>query len=300
MQPEAGKVARPLAEIDLPIGTAKVVEYHWDGLLDFVGPTPTHYRIDYALISRGKERSARFFHHSRQHEFDTLGQIFVIPPGHRMQVFGYCRRASSIVCEIEPTAVHTWLNETVSWNESQLRECLNITNSRLRAPLTRLKAELLDPGLAAPELCEALARELAIELARYCREVHTHKALGSLANWRLRIIDERINRSGPLPRLPELADLCGLSVRQLTRGFRISRRCTLGEYIACRQMDRAKALLNSSTNIKEVAYATGYASASNFSIAFQRLNGMSPKHYRESIASTNRRNARHGPPRPIV
>ena len=289
MQPEAGKVARSLAEIDLPIGTAKVVEYHWDGLLDFVGPTPTHYRIDYALISRGKERSARFFHHSRQHEFDTLGQIFVIPPGHRMQVFGYCRRASSIVCEIEPTAVHTWLNETVSWNESQLRECLNITNSRLRAPLTRLKAELLDPGLAAPELCEALARELAIELARYCREVHTRSALGGLANWRLRIIDERINRSGPLPRLPELADLCGLSVRQLTRGFRISRRCTLGEYIACRQMDRAKVLLNSGTHIKEVAYATGYASASNFSTAFQRLSGMSPKRYRESIAVGERR-----------
>jgi AraC family transcriptional regulator len=143
-------------------------------------------------------------------------------------------------------------------------------------------------------LCEALARELAIELARHCREVHAHKALGGLASWRLRTIDERINRSGPAPRLPELADLCGLSVRQLTRGFRISRRCSLGEYIACRQMDRAKALLNSSTHIKEVAYATGYASASNFSIAFQRLSGMSPKHYRESIAATNRTNARHG------
>jgi AraC-like DNA-binding protein len=64
-------------------------------------------------------------------------------------------------------------------------------------------------------------------------------------------------------------------------------------------MDRAKVLLNTSTNIKEVAYAIGYASASNFSTAFQRLSGMSPKHYRESITTTNRTNARHRPSRTI-
>ena len=70
-------MGRSLAEIDLPIGTARIVEYNWDGLLDFVGPSPTRYRIDHALISRGKERCARFVHQSHQHEFDTLGQIFV-------------------------------------------------------------------------------------------------------------------------------------------------------------------------------------------------------------------------------
>jgi AraC family transcriptional regulator len=300
MQPEAGKVARSLAEIDLPIGTAKIVEYHWDGLLDFVGPLPTRYRIDYALISRGKERCARFVHPSHQHEFDALGQIFIIPPGHRMQVFGHLRRGASVVCEIEPEAVHTWLSETLSWDGSQLRDCLNITNGRLRGPLTRLKAELLDPGLAAPALCDALARELAIELARHCRDIHAREELGGLSAWRLRVLDDRIDKSGPSPRLTELADLCALSVRQLTRAFRISRRCSLGEYIACRQMDRAKALLNGNTNIKEVAYATGYASASNFSIAFHRLNGMSPKHYRESIGAANRTHARHRQTRSIV
>ena len=106
------------------------------------------------------------------------------------------------------------------------------------------------------------------------------------------MIDERIDKSGPSPRLTELADLCALSVRQLTRGFRISHRCSLGEYIACRQMDRAKILLSNNVSIKEVAYATGYISASNFSIAVHRLSGMSPKHYRESIAATRIINAR--------
>ena len=47
---------------------------------------------------------------------------------------------------------------------------------------------------------------------------------------------------GPLPSLAELAELCALSVRQLTRGFRASRGCSLGEHIAQRNKQNKTAV----------------------------------------------------------
>ena len=44
---------------------------------------------------------------------------------------------------------------------------------------------------------------------------------------RLRLIDERLADDPSAPPLGELADLCDLSVRQLTRGFKVSRACSI-------------------------------------------------------------------------
>jgi AraC family transcriptional regulator len=81
-------------------------------------------------------------------------------------------------------------------------------------------------------LAELLMGQVTIELARHCQALKDSPAAAGLAAWRLRRIDERLAEAGPPLSLDELAALCALSARQLTRGFRASRGRALGDHIA--------------------------------------------------------------------
>src|SRR3546814_13240156 len=82
----------------------------------------------------------------------------------------------------------------------------------------------------SPDVCSSDL--LGIELARYCDRINDVQSGGGLSSWRLRLIDERLHDVRDAPTLTELAELCKLSVRQLTRGFRASRGCSIGSYVA--------------------------------------------------------------------
>jgi AraC family transcriptional regulator len=285
MQPEGGRVATIRAETHMSFGTARLVEYSWDEPLDVVGPPPKNYRIDYALTPRPKTRGACFPRRWSSQQFEALGQLFILPPDQPMHVRGICGRHSSVVCELDPAAVHNWLDEDITWTAPRLRACLDINSALIRNTLLRLRDELLKPGFAAPALCEALAMQTAIEIAHFCRAIQQSKPAGGLASWRLRLIEERTAEAGPPPRLSELADLCNISVRQMTRGFRESRHCSLGDYIAERRLDQAKLRLSGDISVKEVAFSLGFASPTNFSNAFRRATGKCPRQYRQSMRS---------------
>jgi AraC family transcriptional regulator len=102
-----------------------------------------------------------------------------------------------------------------------------------------------------------------------------------LASWRLRLVDERLSDMEKAPTLQELATLCGLSVRQLSRGFRASRGIAIGEYVAQKRIDKAKYLLARGESVKSVSYTMGFASPSSFSYAFRKSSGMAPGQYRQ-------------------
>jgi AraC family transcriptional regulator len=78
--------------------------------------------------------------------------------------------------------------------------------------------------------------------------------------------------------------LCNLSVRHLTRGFRISRGRSIGSFLAENCVENAKRLLASGAQIKEVAYSLGFSAPSNFAAAFRRATGESPRQYRQRVA----------------
>ena len=144
----------------------------------------------------------------------------------------------------------------------------------------RLTEEITHPGLAADRMLELLAGELAIEIGRFCLEVHERPVTGGLAGWRLRLIDERLSGDHHAPSLAALAALCNLSVRQLTRGFRISRGRSIGDYIEQRRMESAKRLLVSGESVKTIAFTLGFTSPSAFTFAFRRAVGNSPSQFR--------------------
>jgi AraC family transcriptional regulator len=102
----------------------------------------------------------------------------------------------------------------------------------------------------------------------------------------LRLVDERLAENGAPPSLTELADLCGLSVRHLTRAFRTSRRRSLGSYIAECRIQRARHLLASGMSVKWIAYTMGFSSPAALSTAFRRATGDRPRDYLQRLGQT--------------
>jgi AraC family transcriptional regulator len=106
---------------------------------------------------------------------------------------------------------------------------------------------------------------------------------GGLSARNLRLIDERLVENGAPPSLSELAGLCGLSLRHLTRAFRSSRRRSIGNYIAECRIQRAKQLLASGSSVKWIAHTMGFSSPAALSIAFRRATGERPRDYLQRV-----------------
>jgi AraC family transcriptional regulator len=132
-------------------------------------------------------------------------------------------------------------------------------------------------------MTELIAGQIALELARHCAATDEAPGAGGLPSWRLRLIDERLAEVREAPTLTELAGLCNMSVRQLTRGFRASRGCSIGDYVSQSRVDTAKRLLASDRSIKSIARSMGFGSASSFSYAFRRGAGVNPRQFRTEV-----------------
>jgi AraC family transcriptional regulator len=191
------------------------------------------------------------------------------------------RPQSSILCHLGRDAMRAWFGGDLQWTDRRLKAGLDIENMYVRGLLRRLAEELRHPGFASEMLVELIAGQLAIELGRYCSDITEAPTTGGLAPWRLRLIDERLNEICQAPTLTELAALCKLSVRQLTRGFRKSRGCSIGEHVARSRLKNAQQLLATDQSVKSIAYSLGFASPSSFSYAFRRAVGETPREFRQ-------------------
>src|SRR5690606_14960820 len=82
----------------------------------------------------------------------------------------------------------------------------------------------------------------------------------------------------------ELARKVGLSTSALQRQFRDVYGNTVDEYRRDIRLDQAWARLEQTgCSVSEVAWAAGYSSAANFSTAFKRKFGISPKWVRTKL-----------------
>jgi len=212
----------------------------------------------------------------------VIGDILFVPAGEVFHVRGDGARLASIRCLLHAEPTRALLEDDLEWTDRRLDATLDISNTNIRSLILRLGEEARRPGFASQMLAESIAQQLAIELFRYGAAITDNPATGGIAPWRLRIIDERLAEQPAAPTLAELAGLCNLSVRQLTRGFRASRGCSIGEVVAKSQIDHAKRLLASEESIKSIAYTMGFASPQNFSCAFRRATGLTPRQFRQS------------------
>jgi AraC family transcriptional regulator len=204
----------------------------------------------------------------------------MLPRGEALQFRSDGGRQSSIICKLGAEQIREWFEEKLEWTDRRLQASLDISNDNIRSLLRRLGQELRYPGFGSRQMAELIAAQISIELGRYCGAIDETTATGGLASWRLRIIDERLAEVREAPMLTELASLCNMSVRQLTRGFRASRGCSIGDYITQHQIDAAKKLLATGDSIKAIARTMGFSSPSSFSYAFRRGAGVTPRQAR--------------------
>ncbi len=84
--------------------------------------------------------------------------------------------------------------------------------------------------------------------------------------------------------IPAIAGAVGLSPSHLRAMFRKKLKTSLGVYVRNIRIDRAVNLLTGTDRlVKEIAFATGFASTASFIMTFKRMVGATPTRYRQRL-----------------
>jgi AraC-like DNA-binding protein len=213
-----------------------------------------------------------------------LGRVMLVPPGSTVRVSTPPGESRSMHLALSAELIETLAPRKPEWNEGRLRETARIDSRELEWLLRNICCELTQRAFGSEIVVESLANAVCVELIRRFRLGETGDAgpcKGGLAPWRMRRLRERIWADAPPPSLTELAELCGVTVRQLARAFKAETGQTLGRFVEAAMLDRARALLtDSDLSIAEISTALGFAHPASFTYAVRRATGLNPSEIR--------------------
>lgn len=270
------------AELPISFGSIRIIRQSWTGKIDQSGVNAAHH-LELSLLPRSDLAEASYPAHWGPHRFEPIGELFMVPGGETMHAKSGCQHQNSIVLRFAPEVLDRYFDTKLEWTGRRLQGCLDIVSHDIRNLLFRIGEEARAPGLAGQSMIELMAAQVVIELARYIQNIDEEKAIGGLAPWRLRLIDERLAGDIAPPSVTELAALCNISVRHLTRAFRVSRGRSIGNYVLEHRMTHAKKLIESGMSIKSVAGTMNFTASSNFTAAFRRATGETPREYKQRV-----------------
>jgi AraC family transcriptional regulator len=267
--------------LSFPGGWVEMRQFKWSQPVESVCTTTNRcYMLNLSVSGWNKGGSARNLHALRRHDPEAIGRMWLLPPEQTMQFNSSQGQSRSIRCALDAGLFDRFLADTPRWrnNEDLLHAAFNIHGGQTEWLLHRMYGELRHPDFATPQVIETLAKQLTVEIIRTLklRREETVHFIGGLAPWRLRLIRKRLSSEEALPDLEELADLCDMTVRHLSRAFRSETGETLGKHIEAIMIDRAKRLLVNGTPVRETAAALGYATSGSFAAAFRRATGLLP------------------------
>lgn len=241
-------------------------------------------RVELHLTSNHRSARANFSDRWRSQRFERMGNMYVLPPSFTTRVRSEeTAPLTSIACFLDLSNVLAMCENPPHLNDRTLLAGLDIRDPTVEQLLLRLARELRHPGFGSKLLIESIVTQLQLELIRYGTAMSESHSRGGLAAWQMRTIEERINEMRAPPTLSELAGLCRISVRQLTRGFRICRGASIGGYVMASQMEHARRLLASGESIATIAQILGFSSSSNFCYAFRQRVGVPPGQFRQIL-----------------
>ena len=262
-----------------------VRDYRWDRprqdawsasfhLLDFsLTPRP---RPAWAIMLDRKPRLRR-----------PLGRVIFVPAGAQVLSGTAGGKQRSLTCFLAPHLLDRLLARSPCWDAAALDEGLHLNSTMIDRLLLSIQQELQKPGFATEVVLESMANTLAVALIRYFaldRNQASAIRSGGLAPWRLRLIQDRARAEAAPPGLVELAALCGLSVRHLTRAFKAETGTTIAAFVQQATITRAQSLLSTTgSTVGEVAATLGFSSAASFCYAFRRATGQRPSEARASV-----------------
>jgi len=282
------------AQVRTDVATVQIIRLDWKENVELIVDPLDHFQIDLCLSARLQGMSVCYPEHWGKMRFARVGELMLIPPGEKVTArcdfpdgAGKYTHASTVIT-LDPMLVHEWLGTDTAWGAERLEAALDIGDQNIYSLMSRLTREAFsvarsDPTPASKKLVELIARQLGIEVSRCFENGNESEFRGGLAAWRLRLIDERAQQIGKAPSIAELASLCKISARQLQRGFRVSRGCSIGRHIEYCRIENAKRLLQQGVAIGAVATTLGYASQSSFSYSFRRATGGTPAQFCQLI-----------------
>jgi AraC family transcriptional regulator len=272
------------AEIASPSAIAQIRHVHLPHAINHRIDAGKEYWLEMSLTPRDGNPRVHYQERWQPHRYEPVGNAFMLNCSERIQGVSEKSKGRSVVCKIGSDAMRRWTgSEPDDWTDQQLLAALNISSPSIHSLLARLATELRAPGFASDLMVEHISGQLAIEMQRFRMAKIDKPACGGLSPWQLRIIDERLKMANVQPSLDELAKSCEISVRHLTRAFKTSKGCSIGEYVANQRIELAKRLLLEGDSIKSIAPKTGFSSVPSFSYAFRRATGMSPGVFREAL-----------------
>lgn len=217
-------------------------------------------------------------------DITELGSLVLRPAGMRLRAFGHAAdqsitRMLMYQFDNEHFADVTGLRE---WNEETLVRCGNLQSKSITAMMQRTARELYTAQLGTNIAVESLTNLILVELGRtFLPKKSKATSLRRLAPWQLRKIEQHLREvENEWPSLSELATLCGVSAKYLSRAFSETTGSTLSLFSEKIRMERAKNLLiDAHFPVKKAAAALGFSNANYFSTAFHRATGQTPRDF---------------------
>lgn len=240
------------------------------------------------LCLKSQHQSARgcFTNLRSANSLQRMGDLFVFPPGVTMRAFSNeCSPLLVVLCTIGTEVLAELLERSSDFADPACIAQTDAREPRVRQLLLSLREEVTSPSFGSEFAVDALAVQIALELFRSAKR-KINRTQGGLAAWQLKTIDERLAECVSPPTLAELAQLCRLSVRQLSRAFRVSCGRSIGAYVTQKQLEHAKKLLESDLSVAAIAAKLGFVSSSSFCFAFRRATGMTPGECRQRTCPT--------------
>ena len=216
---------------------------------------------------------------------NNIGSVVFTPPDR--EILSRCHSAGKlrvVTCSFDREYSERVVGGSLAdLSRSQLLSCLNVRSSLLPAILLRLMSEALSPGFVSTAVAESLGQAMLVECSHVLLcEDPKQEGRGRLTPRHFRIIDEYLaGLSCEAPSIAAIAAACGMSERYLTKLFREQTDQSLGQYLKCVQIAKARAyLLETNLPLKEISYRLGFSTPANFSIAFRAATGETPGRFR--------------------
>lgn len=264
--------------LDFGRGCIEVRQYTWARETADVFTTADAYFLDLSLTPRPGPARGSYLDAGRR-AVESLGRVMFVPPGRTVQTACANGRQRSMHCVLGAEMIDGLLPRKPAWDDAALAEGLHLSNPEIEWLLLKIYREVRQGDFGVEVMVESLANALAVALIRQfgLDKDDVRRSTGGLAPWRMRLIRERIQADQPAPGLTELADLCGMTVRHLSRAFKRETGQTIGKFVEQATIERARLMLvESAEPVGEIARRLGFASATSFAYAFRRATGLRP------------------------
>jgi AraC family transcriptional regulator len=264
-----------------PAGRIQVVNFCWSRPMEVIWETGDRCYLFDLLLSNKSNSTTRTRPGTRSQRPSRGGSgLTFLPPGQKLRTrFPDARAARSLRFMLDTAVIEAFVRHLLRWieNPALLNACASLSGSAAVRLLRRMYQEMKGADFGCVAVLQGLATQLAGETIRTFKLGGTvsHFA-GRLAPWRMQLIQQRIYSTAPLPDLEEVATLCGLTIRHLSRAFRAETGQTLGAFIDSVMVERAYALLQSGMTLTGIAHRLGYSHACGFAAAFRRTTGRRP------------------------